>query len=170
MSRPSWLPDLIPIGTDPEEFIARLYQVFSRDFKRDGCALRGMPVWWDAQFPPGDIFEQGFWHLVSCANKKTKQRELDYRRAQRLSWCSPTIKNADDPAVTAWDYREGSKRVRTYLWLRDYDYVVILEKRQVWLGMVAFIVTAYVVGGRATRDKLRKRYNKRIPDVQPPPF
>ncbi len=153
-----------------DQIIARLYQVFSRDFKDAGCMLRGLPVRWDGRCPYGQLYEEGFWHLISCVNKKTRQRELDTRRAERLSWCKPLITHADELAVTTWDYLEGNRRIRTYLWLQEHDYVVILEKRNTRRGEVAFLVTAYYVEGESTRRRLRKRYRRRLPDVQPPPF
>jgi hypothetical protein len=57
-----------------------------------------------------------------------------------------------------WDYEEGRRRVRTYLWLREYDYAVILEKRK---GHY-YLITAYYVDGDSNRRSLRRKYEQRI--------
>jgi hypothetical protein len=162
MIPPAWLPPLAPVGGPHDGTIARLYDVFAEDFKRTGCTLHGRPVWWDG-LRPGELYEEGFWHLVSRVNKRSGERKFDSRRAERLPWCKPIIAHADDPAVTTWSNCEGKRRIRTRLWLREHDYVVVLERRLMRVGEVMFVVTAFYVEGESTRRDLRKRFAKRLP-------
>jgi len=64
--------------------------------------------------------------------------------------------------VKVWDYREAKGRIRTYLWLESFDYVVILEKRKQRIGMVAFLITAFYVEGESRKRSLTSKYSKRI--------
>jgi hypothetical protein len=62
-----------------------------------------------------------------------------------------------------WDYQEGSGKVRTYLWLENYDYVVVLERRLLRNGRtVAFLITAFYVSGSRSRSKLVKKHQRRL--------
>lgn len=128
-----------------------IFQQTSRDFQ-------GAPIWWSRRLSPHGSYEEGFWHLISREEARTGERRFDPRRAERLPWCGPVISNADDPAVLVWDFVEGHGRLRTYLWLEHLDYLVILESKQMRIGMVMFLVTAHHVDNKATRRSLRRKY------------
>ena len=88
---------------------------------------------------------------------------MDPRRAERLPWCRPTIEHCSDPEVRIWDYREGNGRIRTYVWLQNYDYVVVLEKRSLRGGRsIAFLITAFYVSGGQSRSGLAKKYQRKV--------
>ena len=111
----------------------------------------------------GDPYEEGFWHLVTKWDYRLSQRLLDPRRAERLPWCKPTVENCSDPEARMWDYQEGSGKVRTYIWLENYDYVVILERRLLRTGRrVAFLITTFYVSGSQTRSNLMRKYQRRM--------
>lgn len=61
------------------------------------------------------------------------------------------------------DYQEGDGRVRTYLWLEQYDYVVILERKAKRLGTAAFLVTAFHIDGAQRREGLERKFRNRQP-------
>lgn len=92
---------------------------------------------------------------------QTKERLFDPRRGERLPWCGPTISNAADGAVKVWDYMEASGGLRTYVWLEGWDYVIVLEKRQMRVGEVVFLITAFYVDGDSRRRSLRGKYERR---------
>jgi hypothetical protein len=71
--------------------------------------------------------EECFWHLVQ-RGKGT--RVLDPHRAEILGLVRPIIEAPSHPEITAFDYDTGSegKGIRTYLWLREEDYLVILRR------------------------------------------
>jgi hypothetical protein len=131
------------------------------DFKENKKTLHNLHVWWDRRVIDSE-YEEGFWHLISRVDYKRKKRLFDPRRAERLPWCGPTISNADDIAVKVWAYREKNRRLRTYLWLEDWDYTIVLEKRNFRIGDVYFLITAFYVDGQSRRNNLQKKYKKRI--------
>jgi hypothetical protein len=101
--------------------------------------------------------EEAFWHLTT--KDQYGDRLFDARRSERLPWCRPTITNSTDAQVTAWKYEEGRSRVRLYLWLEKWDYVIVLELRPRRL----FLVTAYHVDGDSTRRSLRRKLQNQQP-------
>ena len=165
---PSWLPEMINIRGTWEEISTLLYDVFERDIKSGKLRFEGRHVWYDGTIEPGDKYEEGFWHLISQdiwkmqAGRKIKERIFDEERARRLPWCAPTISNSKEPDVLVWDYKESTRRIRTYLWIKDYDYVIILEKKFMRKGEIAFLVTAFHVGGDFKRRDLSEKYQKRL--------
>jgi len=159
--KPDWLPAIVSIDGVWELVLSRLYPIFDRDFKQLKPMFSAMQVWWDRRVLGGERYEEGFWHLISRYEKETGERLLDARRAERLPWCCPTLINARDNAVKVWDYKEGSGRMRTYVWLEDWDYVVILEKREHRIGKIAFLITAFHVDGKSRRKNLERKYLKK---------
>jgi hypothetical protein len=143
--------------------LARLYEIFKRDFKETQRTLNGKLVWWDKRILAGDRYEEGFWHLISKSQWRTTagERSFDPRRAERLPLCGPTISNANDNCVKVWDFKEATGRLRTYVWLEDWDYVIILEKREQRKGQIFFLITAFYVDGDSKRRNLRSKFNKR---------
>ena len=156
-----WLPQMVCIDGVWFEAISRLYSIFVTDIKDGRPFFENLELWWDRRILPGESYEECFWHLVTKDDQETGGRLLDNRRAERLPWCGPTICYSTDPAVKVWDYEEAKRRIRTYLWLEDYDYVVVLEKQTRGFREVAFLVTAYHVDGESRRRSLEKKYNAR---------
>jgi hypothetical protein len=134
-----------------------LHAVFTRDFTVGRPCFRGLRLWWDRRSGT-DGYEEGFWHLISRTDERSGDRVPDYRRAERLCWCKPLIEHADEPGVVTWNADHQGK-VRSYLWLQEEDYVVILAHRA---GDVAMLVTAYHVDGESTRRKLKRSYDSRL--------
>jgi len=62
--------------------------------------------------------------------------------------------------IKVFDYDHGVKDfgVRCYIWLAEYDYVLILQKKKKAL----FWVTAYYVDSERGRKDLTRRYEKRL--------
>jgi hypothetical protein len=161
MSALEWLPPIAPVSGEWSKVVRALYKTFDRDFRKKGCRFEDRPVWWD-RTKIGSPYEEGFWHLITKFDRVAGDRLLDPRRAERLPWCKPTVEHTGDPAVLVWDYEEGNGRRRTYVWLEDYDYVVLLDKKRVRKRDVAFLVTAYHVGGSSTRAKLKRKHEERM--------
>ncbi len=158
---PDWLPPIISINGEWNEVLARLYEIFKRDFKETQRTLDGKLVWWDRRILAGDQYEEGFWHLISRIERITGERIFDPRRAERLPWCGPTISKANDNCVKVWDFKEDTGRLRTYVWLEDWDYVIILEKREHRKGQIFFLITAFYVDGDSRRRNLQSKFSKR---------
>lgn len=162
--RPVWLPNMVSTDGQWEKVVARLYAIFEKDFKQTRRRLNSMPVWWDRRVLEGDQYEEGFWHLITRitkVHKNTRERLYDPRRAERLPWCGPTISNSSDSPVKVWNFKEAKGRIRIYVWLKDWDYAIILEKKSLRINHVAFLVTAFYVDGDSNRKNLQRKYLKR---------
>jgi hypothetical protein len=160
-SRPAWLPEKVVICGTWNEICSMLYDIFKHDFIENHPIMRNVPVWHDKRKDAEGKYEEVFWHLTHRKNHSTGEREFDVARSRKLPWCSPVLNNSDDSSVCVWDYVDG-RRVRTYLWLHDLDYVVIVEKRMVRSAQIAWLVTAYHVDGDRTRRGLTRKYEKRV--------
>jgi hypothetical protein len=160
MVMPAWLPHTVNVNGQWDKILAMLYHIFETDFLINQPDFEGREVWIDDRKLDG-VYEEGFWHLITKGNTEIGDRLFDIPRAERLPWCAPTIDNSTDSGVRVWDYREGSGRLRTYLWLVNWDYVVILEKRHKRKGEIAHLITAYHVGGASTRKSLQRKYEER---------
>ena len=165
---PPWLPPIISVDGEYHAVVRRLYEIFNRDFNLGRPRLGTLQVWWNRRTPPGDQYEEGFWHLITRKDKKTGERLHDPRRAERLPWCAPTICHHTDPAVKMWDYREANGKARTYVWLEHFDYVILFDNRKVRERKtgremkIAFLLTAYHLDGPWMRRSFRRKYEKRI--------
>jgi hypothetical protein len=159
---PDWLPDIVSVSGKWEKVLVWLYQIFDRDFRQTGCRFKNAPVWWDQRKLDNSPYEEGFWHLITKFDHSRQERLLDPRRAERLPWCKPVITNCGDPEIKVWDYKEARGKIRTYIWLENWDYVVVLEKRVLRGGrVIAFLITAFYMGGSSTRRKLQRQYESR---------
>lgn len=159
--KPAWLPSTISLDGRWEETLTRLYRIFEQDFILTKCFFEHREIWWNNVKLDGK-YDEGFWHIISIKDQATLERIPDFERAKRLPWCAPLISNSHDPATKCWDYEEADGKVRTYIWLEQWDYLVILEKRTKRIGEIAFLITAYFVSGSASRKKLLKKYDERI--------
>ena len=158
---PEWLPEIISVDGEWENVLQTLYSIFRNDFVDGKPKLNNTPVWWDRRVLENDQYEEGFWHLISKDDNSRNDRLFDPRRAERLPWCRPTIDHFNEDVVRYWDYKTSKSRIVTYLWLEDFDYVIIFQKRKLGIGTVYFLKTAYYVGGDSTRRNLQKNYEKR---------
>jgi hypothetical protein len=171
---PSWLPALLLYNGDWDTFLRALYSVFSADFKSGTLRYQGYPVWYDRRIEAADShgYEEGFWHLVTrddfvwnpSLRRKEKQRLPDIERARQLPWGRPTIENENAPEVVVWNFDEETKKGkvdRTYLWLKQWDYVVVLERQEKSWGAIFMLITAFPVDIPAKRIDLESRYNRR---------
>lgn len=164
-SCPVWLPNTVCTDGDFYQVLSVLYSIFEQDIKSGACSFEGRPVWWDRNMEDwaNSTYERGFLHLISREDYDEGARLFDPRRSERLPWCSPTVCNVPDPEILTWDYEERRSTINTYVWLKDWGYVVILRKKQTRnYGVVAHLVTAYYVDGNSTRRSLRMKYEKRV--------
>ena len=169
---PHWLPEIICVDGNFDDVVRRLYNIFHRDFVENKPVLADMEVWHNRKVKPGETYEESFWHLIERDHNKQGSRSFDPRRAERLPWCAATLNNSQQPQVNYWICDEQGKQT-CYVWLEDYDYVIILEKRTLPPKSVngiakpsrtiAFLKTAYHVDGESTRRYLRKKYRQRVP-------
>jgi hypothetical protein len=158
---PDFLPSILDLRGTWEEILERLYTAFCQDFKKGAVHHCGMRVLHNNKIlPDGHGKEEGFWHIVSRKDRESGERLIDYRRAERLPWARPVIEYPVRSEIKVFDYDHGTKDVgeRRYIWLADYDYVLIFQKKKKTL----FWVTAYYVDSDRGRRDLARRYEKRL--------
>jgi hypothetical protein len=157
-----WLPPMLALSGTWDKIVSDLYGIFEKDFKQGKPKFQHYMVWWDQRVLSGQRFEEGFWHLITRDDKDTGERIPDFRRAERLPWCAPVIINSDDSSINVWDYQESRRQIRTYVWLTDKDYCVILERLRRHTQAVAMLVTAFHVDGPSQRRSLRVKLEKKF--------
>lgn len=168
---PTWLPTTVSVDGNFDKVLVILYNIFHEDFVVRKPHLRGVQVWHDRRIKQGETYEEGFWHLITRDYSSDGTRTFDPRRAERLPWCAPLINNSHHDFIKFWLCKEHKKLV-CYLWLEEFDYIVIFEKRTlkarpgtpgaVDSREIAFLKTAYHVDGESKRRYFRRKYNRRI--------
>ena len=63
------------------------------------------------------------------------------------------------PEILAWDYQEGDGMVKTYVWLKSHDYVIILKRMN---DLSRRLVTGFWIEYENTRAKMRKKFHGRL--------
>lgn len=156
---PGWLPDRLHYSGDWEGLLENAYAIFERDLKQPPRpTVDGYAVLHDSRFLDSDK-EEGFWHVTSSYDHDTGKRLPDVDRLCHVPWIRAIIENVGAPEVCKFDYVEKGDKTRTYLWLKELDYVVILEKKR----RVAFLVTAFVIKFEGKRRELQKKLEKASP-------
>ena len=117
----------------------------------------GRVVWFFPEMEDGK--EKIFWHLTSRDDKEAGERLPDLRRCERLPWVRPMLDYHCKPEILAWDHLEGDGTIKTYVWLENYDFIVILKKYE---DGGRRLVTSFWVEYENTKSKLRKKYTRRI--------
>jgi len=157
MSYPEWLPELFPVNPWQEDTYEALYRLFARDFKASQPVYDGHAVWFFPEMEDGK--EIIFWHLTSREDKEAGDRLPDLRRSERLPWVRPMLDQPEKPEILAWDHDEGDGTVKTYVWLENDDFVVIMKK---YPDGRRRLITSFWVEYGNTKRKLRKKYERRI--------
>lgn len=153
MGDPAWLPDpllLTDFSGDWSRYVEAVYAVFRRCFIEGTAYFRGEPVRVGSQLL--DLKERTFWHLTSEGDVEV-DRTPDLRRCERIGWVRAIIDHERDPAVLSWP-NTRHRNQRHVLWLKQVDFVVILEKRPgCW-----WLWTTYPTSRRHTRERLEQEY------------
>ena len=151
---PDFLPTILDLKGTWEEILDKLYDIFCRDFKESNVYHRGIRIIYNNRvLPDGHNKEEGFWHVVSKLDRTSGERLIYYRRAERLPWARPMMESAERNEIKIFDYDHGIKDigVRRYIWLAEYDYVLILQKKK----RALFWITAYYVDSERGRKDLK---------------
>ena len=157
MTYPAWLPDLFPVDPWQHDTYEGLYHLFEQDFKVSQATYAGQDVWFFPDIEDGK--EKIFWHLTSRKIDNADDRMPDLRRCERLPWVRPIIDQPGQPEVLAWDHEEGDGSIRTYVWLEDFDFVVIMKK---YPNGGRRLITSFWVEYENTKRKFKIKYDRRI--------
>lgn len=105
-----------------------------------------------------------FRHLTTViTDRATNKREFEMSRSKRLHWVRYHIDGKKKNNMLLFTVKEPEGH-RTYLYDDDEKYVIVLEPKI--KQNVYFLLTAYYLEGKdAQRDKIKKKYKRRIADV-----
>ena len=69
------------------------------------------------------------------------------------------IENAKELEVLAWDYEEGDLTIKTYVWLKDLDFTVIMKK---YPDNKRRLITSFYVDKDYKRKDFERKYANRL--------
>ncbi len=156
---PTFLPPILCVDGERDKVISMLYDVFKKDFKDADVYHKNIKVVYNNKIElDGEGKEEGFWHVIT-KDDKTGDRLIDNRRAERLHWAKPLMETEESDEIKIWEYTEGTKDkgTRTYIWLENYRYVVILQNKKASY----YWVTAFYVNEWKNKE-LCKKYEKTL--------
>lgn len=141
-----------------------LKRIFKRDFEDSSAVFEGKPIHPTPQHDGELPMETLFRHLTTeMVDKTTRERVFEMERSKRLHWVRYHLdqKKQDNMLLFSVHEREG---VRTYYYDKDENYVIVLEPRRD--GESYYLLTAYHIRGKdAQRNKMEKKYKRRLPKV-----
>ena len=88
-----------------------------------------------------------------------KTRIPDLRRCERLPWVKPMVEYPSDSELLCWDYLEGDGSIKTYVWLKDLDFVVIMKKLD---NGSRRLITSFHLDSEFKKKDLERKYENRI--------
>jgi len=172
---PEWLPEKTNVNPWTEDTYEMLYEIFCRDIRDYDLRYIGNNVWIFQDIEDGK--EKIFWHLITRDVKREKiprrkrklysegqtdtetERLPDLRRCERLPWIKPFIEHASEPDVLSWDYEEGDQTIKTYIWIKDYDFVVIMKR---YPKGKRRLITSFYIDETYKREDFERKYASRI--------
>ena len=157
MAYPQWLPELFSVHPWTDSTYSDLYHIFVRDFIDSQPLYHGQAIWFFPEVEDGKHII--FWHLTTRDDKSTGQRLPDLRRCERLPWVRPILCRPPYPEILDWDYEEGDGTTKTYVWLKENNFVVILKK---YPDGSRRLITSFWIDYPHTKRRLMNKYNHRI--------
>jgi hypothetical protein len=173
LEMPNWLPPCFCVNPWNGDTYEALYAIFCQDIRNYHLKYRTYEVWIFSEKDDGK--EKLFWHLTTRKQKikniprrkqkviQTQQNQVqrlpDFRRCERLPWIKPMIENPSDPKVLVWDYEEGDRAIKTYIWLKHRDFVVIMKK---YSNGRRRLITSFYVDKQYKKDDFERKYTNRI--------
>jgi hypothetical protein len=155
---PEWLPPAVSVNPWHDGTYDLLYEIFRCDILQSNLTYRGFNVWFYPTTDDGGR-EEIFWHLTTRG--KHDARLPDLRRCELLSWVKPLILRCPCPAgdVWDWDHEEGDGAIKTYVWLRHHDFVIIMKKLR---NGKRRLITSYHLDNNHERQRMLKNWNRRL--------
>lgn len=169
-----WIPQILNVRPWENDTYDMLYSVFCDDIRDTKLTYAGKNIWFFRE-EMEDGKEALFWHLTTrepppiprrkqkFVNRGTYRDETerlpDLPRCERLCWINPIICNHQKKEVLDWDYEEGDGKIKTYLWLKEHSFLVVLKlfpdgKRR--------LVTSFHVNYVNKRIELERKFERRI--------
>ena len=153
---PNWLDRELPLNGTLDEVYKYLHRIFIRDLGNlSGITVDGKGVCIDMG-RDNDMpqYERAFMHFITrtCGDI----RSIDFERARKLHWVRRVLEHYTEPEVAAF-WHIGPKGPVLYLWLEDYDFVLILKDQKGKRHRnLRIMVTAYSVDSEYRRILQRR--------------
>lgn len=152
------------VALNERQRISSLRLIFERDFVNKSPMFQYKNVYPtpqnDGEIPMDTLFR----HLTTkMTDKSTRKREFEIDRSKRLHWVRFHLdyKKRDNMLLFSVKEPEG---YRTYFYDKDEKYVLVLEPMR--NGNAYYLLTAYYIKGKdAQRDKMMKKYKRRLADI-----
>lgn len=172
---PDWLPVMACVSPWKQDTYELLYKIFCRDIRDHDLRYLKNEVWIFLDMEGGR--EKIFWHLTTRSLKKVKiprkkkkfypegqthvddDRYPDLRRCERLPWVRALIEKTEKPEVLSWDYEEGDLTIKTYVWLKDFDFAVIMKR---YPDSTRRLITSFYIDKSYKRKDFERKYANRI--------
>lgn len=152
------------LGLPVEICIKSLRGIFKRDFEESQATFNGKPVYPTPKNNGELPMQTLFTHLTTeMTDKVTRHRSFEIHRSERLHWLRYHLdeKKQDNMLLFSVNEPEG---IRTYYYDEDENYVLILEPGRD--KSFYYLLTAYPVRGKdKARDKIRKKYRRRLAEI-----
>lgn len=146
-----------------EDKIKLAYSIFKRDFLNSQCFLDKILICSKSskriKISQSLNVEEVFWHIISKKNGNI--RTFDEQRARCIEWVKCIILDYNKNHIKRFYYYESNGKIRLYLWLEQYDFVVILEKI-IAKTKEAFIVTSFYIDNLKKKKGFTKKYHSYI--------
>lgn len=161
-SKPNWLPNLVCLedyNGSWAKYVKIVYEYFENDFIKSKPRFMNK----DVTLIKGDYYKNKhptFWHIISTGPTE-EDSNPDLRRCERIGWPRAIIENHDYSGILEWE-KQIRNQQRVLLWLKDYDYLVILAKRKGYF----LLWTAYNIKYENKKRDLKKEYDsykKQVP-------
>ena len=109
--------------------------------------------------------ERLFRHLTTViTDKETNKREYDPSRSVRLHWLRYHLEEKKQTNMYVFSVEEP-EGVRTYIWDKDEEYVIVLEPLR--NKDEYYLLTAYHIEGKDnSRNKMSKKWRRRLMDLK----
>lgn len=166
-----WLPALMR-QVDYEgfqDYLQAAYDAFARDFITSCPTLVGREVR-SKRYEAYQGMDHSFWH---CIEERVRGEKISEENRvpkipliERIRWPRPIIEHvALDKRVLAWTevYRGRGTRRRAHLFLKDEDYVIVLDPRgkdDDGEPQYYFLWTTFLVDGDRRRKEMLRRYER----------
>lgn len=141
--QPEWLNPITELSSFNGEFshyIDHLFRFFERDFIVTRPRYENKSITFDNRQSDGK--PEGFWHITSSENPLSGKRNPELRRCERVEWVRAIIENSNEPQILVWK-KPHKKEIRVCLFLRDFDFLVVLRELQYTFCLVTAIYIDY---------------------------
>jgi hypothetical protein len=149
-----------------------LYRVFKRDIEdNELIAFRIKKIRPIKKEDGEPAMETLYHHLTtrmdeSEEGKKERRRLFEMDRSQRLHWILHHLEERKEDDVEVFSYEDRINRkdvIRTYIYDKDEEYVIILEPQR--SGMDYYLLTAYHLNEKRGKKQIKQKMKNKLTDI-----